>query len=185
MREHTVTADLAISFQRYPYPPPGWIKALPRSRGALPLAVATPERLVLPSPPGEAFWIGLVATPRGPSFLVHALAILTSGEQIDLATATAPDDHYHGGGFEVPPRFAIEGIPRQDGTWWALTGEAPGPPAPTCAALELQVSTAASLASPTRVRVDLVDPVRFEAFSGEPVPAALHDDETYGGWRLP
>src|SRR5512133_4238056 len=98
MREHAVTAALTVSFQRYPYPPSGWVETLPRSRGALPLAVAAPGRLLLPCPAGEAFWIGLVATARGPSSQVTVAARLTSGEQVDLATGAAPGPDRHRGG---------------------------------------------------------------------------------------
>jgi hypothetical protein len=155
MREHAVTPALTVSFQRYPYPPSGWLETLPRSRGALPLAVPAPDHLLLPCPSGEAFWIGLVATARGPSSRVGVVARLASGERVDLETgappatgtgaapATAPGPA--GGplrpGFAVPPRFAVEGIARQDGGWWALALEAPGPGAPACAGLELAVWT--------------------------------------------
>ena len=140
MREHAVTAALTVSFQRYPYPPSGRVETLPRSRGALPLAVAAPDRLLLPSPAGEAFWIGLVAIPRGPTSLVAVAARLASGERVDLATGAAPGPDRQLDGFAVPPRFAVEGIARQDRGWWPLALEAP-PPAPACAGLALLVWT--------------------------------------------
>jgi hypothetical protein len=64
MHEHAVTDALTVSFQRYPYPPPGWVETLPRSRGALPLALAGEGHLLLACPVGEAFWIGLVPARR-------------------------------------------------------------------------------------------------------------------------
>jgi hypothetical protein len=208
MREHAVTAALTVSFQRYPYPPSGWVETLPRSRGALPLAAAGPSRLLLPVPAGEAFWVGLVATPGGPSSLVAVAAELGSGERVDLATGP------------VPPRFAVEGIARDDGGWWALAREAPAPPAPGCAGLELLVwtgpaadtgpgergprpqhdpagptgpggpppaapATGASAGPPVPLRVELVDPARFEAAGGERPGAPADDQATYRGWPLP
>jgi hypothetical protein len=156
MREHAVTPALTVSFQRYPYPPSGWLETLPRSRGALPLAVPAPDHLLLPCPSGEAFWIGLVATARGPSSRVGVVARLASGDRVDLETgappATSPAPGPAGGplrpGFAVPPRFAVEGIARQDGGWWALALEAPGPGAPACAGLELAVWTGPAVAGP-------------------------------------
>jgi hypothetical protein len=141
MREHAVTAALTVSFQRYPYPPSGRVEALPRSRGALPLAVAGPGRLLLACPAGEAFWVGLLASPQGPSSLVAVTARLASGERVDLATGAAPAPDPGRDGFTVPPRFAVEGIARGGGGWWALAREAPAPPAPACAGLELLVWT--------------------------------------------
>ena len=146
MREHAVTAALTVSFQRYPYPPSGWVETLPRSRGALPLAVAAPDRLLLPSPAGEAFWIGLVASPGGPASLVAVTARLASGERVDLATGAAPGPDRQRDGFAVPPRFAVEGVARQDRGWWPLALEAP-PPAPACAGLELLVWTGPAAAA--------------------------------------
>jgi hypothetical protein len=141
MREHAVTDALTVSFQRYPYPPSGWVETLPRSRGALPLAVAAPGRLLLPCPAGEAFWIGLVATARGRSSVVAVAARLASGERVDLATGAAPGPDRHRGGLAVPPRFAVAGIARQPGGWWAMALAAPAPSAPACAGLELLVWT--------------------------------------------
>jgi hypothetical protein len=206
MREHAVTAALTVSFQRYPYPPSGWVEALPRSRGALPLAAAGPGRLLLPVPAGEAFWVGLVAAPGGPSSLVAAVAELGSGERLDLAAGP------------VPPRFAVEGIARGEGGWWALALEAPAPGAPACAGLELLVWTGPPVATgagergprpqhdptgpgrpaspappaadqvagpPVPLRVELVDPARFEAAGGERPGAPADDEATYRGWPLP
>ena len=63
MYEFLVTPSLSISFQRYPYPPTGFVTALPTSCGALPFEAGAPGHLILPSPDGEAFWIGLIPAP--------------------------------------------------------------------------------------------------------------------------
>jgi hypothetical protein len=142
MREHAVTDALTVSFQRYPYPPSGWVEALPRSRGALPLALAAPDRLLLACPAGEAFWIGLVATRRQErSSRVGVVARLASGERVDLATGAEPADGLPRPAFAVPPRVGVEGLARQDGGWWALALAASGPQAPACVGLELAVWT--------------------------------------------
>jgi hypothetical protein len=200
MHEHAVTDALTVSFQRYPYPPSGWVETLPRSRGALPLALAAPGHLLLACPAGEAFWIGLVATGgRERSSRVGVVARLGSGERVDLATGAAPDRVPTGAapptgtaqpppsgpasapaevaapaptgdaasppasgatpvsglprpGFEVPPRFAVEGIARQGGGWWALALAAPGRAAPACVGLELAVWTGPAAAPARRGR---------------------------------
>ena len=108
--------------------------------------MAAPDRLLLPSPAGEAFWIGLVASPRGPWSLVAVAARLVSGERVDLATGAAPGPDRQRDGFAVPPRFAVEGVARQDRGWWPLALEAP-PPAPACAGLELLVWTGPAAAA--------------------------------------
>jgi hypothetical protein len=192
MHEHTVTDALTVSFQRYPSPSSGWIETLPRSRGALPLALAAPGHLLLACPAGEAFWIGLVATGgRERSSRVGVVARLASSERVDLATGTAPapaptstapptstaQPRDSGAapasglprpGFEVPPRFAVEGIVRQDGGWWALALAAPGPAAPACVGLELAVWTGPAAAPERR---------------GDPSP--LHDPTHPAGQPFP
>jgi hypothetical protein len=174
MREHAVTDALTVSFQRYPYPPSGWVETLPRSRGALPLAMAAPGHLLLACPAGEAFWIGLVATGgRERSSRVGLVARLASGDRVDLATGTAPGRVPTSAappastapppasgatpasgpprpGFEVPPRFAVEGIARQGGGWWALALAAPGPAAPACIGLKVAVWTGPAAAPERR-----------------------------------
>jgi hypothetical protein len=147
MREHAVTDALTVSFQRYPYPPAGWLEALPRSRGALPLALAAPGRLLLACPAGEAFWIGLVATRRQErSSRVGVVARLASGERADLATGAEPADGLPRPAFSVPPRVGVEGIVRRDGGWWALALAASGPQAAACVGLELAVWTGPAVA---------------------------------------
>ena len=182
MHEHAVTDALTVSFQRYPYPPSGWVETLPRSRGALPLAPAAPGHLLLACPMGEAFWIGLVPARREErSSQVGVVARLASGERVDLATGTAlvPGTDPAGGvesgsglprpAFAVPPRFAVEGIARQDGGWWALALGASGPEVPACVGLELAVWTGPAAAPvpggpggprPFRDAADRIDPAR-------------------------
>lgn len=186
MHEYAVTDALTVSFQRYPSPSSGWVETLPRSRGALPLALAAPGHLLLACPAGEAFWIGLVATGgRERSSRVGVVARLASGERVDLATGTAPDPATTGTapppasgvprpGFEVPPRFAVEGIARQGGGWWALALAAPGPAAPACVGLEMAVWTGPA-APPERRGVprplhDPTQPIDPTNPTGQPSP---------------
>lgn len=182
MHEHAVTAALTVSFQRYPYPPSGWVETLPKSRGALPLALAAPGHVLLACPVGEALWIGLVAARREErSSQVGAVAQLASGERVDLATGTAlvPGTDPAGGvesgsglprpAFAVPPRFAVEGIARQDGGWWALALGASGPEAPACVGLELAVWTGPA-AAPVPEGAGGAGPLRDPADRLEPAP---------------
>jgi hypothetical protein len=190
MHEHAVTDALTVSFQRYPYPPSGWVETLPKSRGALPLALAAPGHLLLACPVGEALWIGLVAArPEERSSQVGVVAQLASGELVDLATGTAlvPGTDPAGGvesasglprpASAVPPRFAVEGIARQDGGWWALALGASAPEAPACVGLELAVWTGPAAAPvpegpggarPLRDPADHIDPARPTGPTGGP-----------------
>ncbi|MFL6103370.1 MAG: hypothetical protein ACJ74K_08605 [Actinomycetes bacterium] len=189
MHEHAVTAALTVSFQRYPYPPSGWVETLPKSRGALPLALAAPGHVLLACPVGEALWIGLVAARREErSSQVGVVAQLASGERVDLATGTAlvPGTDPAGGvesasglprpAFAVPPRFAVEGIARQDGGWWALALGASGPEAPACVGLELAVWTGPA-AAPVPEGAGGAGPLRDPADRIDPTPP---DDPTGG-----
>jgi hypothetical protein len=190
MHEHAVTDALTVSFQRYPYPPSGWVETLPKSRGALPLALAAPGHLLLACPVGEALWIGLVAARREErSSQVGVVAQLASGERVDLATGTAlvPGTDPAGGvesasglprpASAVPPRFAVEGIAHQDGGWWALALGASAPEAPACVGLELAVWTGPAAAPvpegpggarPLRDPADHIDPARPTGPTGGP-----------------
>jgi hypothetical protein len=190
MHEYAATDALTVSFQRYPYPSSGWVETLPRSRGALPVALAAPGHLLLACPAGEAFWIGLIATGgRERSSRVGAVARLASGDRVDLATGTAPPAA--GGatpasgtprpGFEVPPRFAAAGIARQDGGWWALALAAPGPAAPACVGLELAVWTEPAVAPERRGRPSPVHDPTHPADQPSPPPGGVPPAGPDGG----
>src|SRR3712207_6863802 len=62
----------------YLYPAAAVLDALPTSLGALPVCPAGPERILLPSPAGEAFWIGFLPAP-GVSADVGILAATGTG----------------------------------------------------------------------------------------------------------
>jgi hypothetical protein len=162
--EFAVTPELSVSFQRYPYPADGRVSALPRSCGALPLVEAAPRMIAVPSPPGEAFWVGLVRPPRRPRAAAHVVAVLRSGDRIEL-TRTAGS--------------WLTGVPRADGTWWALARDPPLAGVPACSGLEV-----ATPVGEGTVRVELVDPVRFTALAGVALET-LDESRAYGGWRLP
>jgi hypothetical protein len=184
MHELALTPTLFVSFQRYPYPPSGFVTGLPTSCGALPMLADAPGHLLVPSPEGEAFWIGLVGSRQGTPATVRALATLTSGDRVDAVTG-ASTDRPSGAGelpagpghLTVPPAHGLAGISRGDGTWWAFARDAPAP-AVACPSLEL-VSPPAG-----QVRVDLLAAAEFESLAGTPLPP-LDPSGRYGGWRLP
>ena len=117
--ELAASPDLALSFQRYPFPGAAPVVDLPVSRGALPVIEYADRRVLVPSRAGEAFWIGLVATgPRAAIVTVSALTL--SGQRLDAAP----------GGLLVPPARAVPGISRPEGGWWPFarhTGDTSGP----------------------------------------------------------
>jgi hypothetical protein len=140
MYEYALTPSLSISFQRYPYPTEGFVTALPTSWGALPFLLSTPRQLILPSPDGEAFWIGLVPSPAGSQHLLRVLVSMADGGRIDALTGTPADDNQPSTSVEnllTPPRHGIPGIFRSDGSWWAFARDTSDTPAPACRGIEL------------------------------------------------
>jgi hypothetical protein len=178
-----LTPTLSVSFQRYPYPPSGFVTTLPTSYGALPLAADGPGRFVLPCPDGEAFWIGLIPEKAGGTEIVRVLASLASGDQLDVVTGAqvdpppATDPTAELPHVTAPPAHGVAGIFRGEGTWWTFTRNAQ-PPSRACRGLDLT--------SPPRgsVHVRIVDPLHFEGLTGIAV-SPLNPDGRYGGWRLP
>lgn len=172
-RAVAVTADLTVSFQRFPYPPDGRVSTLPTSRGALPLLIVGRREILLPSPEREAFWIGLVAA-AGSSSSVDVTVILHSDARMHLETV------------HCPPTFALEGIPRENGTWWVFARNAAYRGSPACSALKLVVTPAPpATGNDVTLRATVVEPTDFEHASGQPVPPLLGENDTYRGWRLP
>jgi hypothetical protein len=167
MYEYPLVASLTLSFQRYPYPPDGYVQALPRSWGALPF-LADAARLTLPCLDGEAFWIGLAFSPGQPATEVSVTAVTDGGDGFEIAVA-------------APPEYAVAGIPRAEGGWWALTRSRRAPYVPAVLRIDL---TAATEDQRVGVRVDLVEPATFVALGG-PEPEPLDASRRYGGWRLP
>jgi hypothetical protein len=153
MHEYAVTPQLTVSFQRYPHPPSGCLSALPRSWGALPVVAVGSRHLVLPSPTREALWIGLIPTGGNRSTRVRVLASIRSGGRVDAVTGAVADDFPSTGPGEilVPPRYAVEGILRAEGTWWAFARDPLGTAAPACDGLDLLVraGTPAEPSGPT------------------------------------
>jgi hypothetical protein len=148
--EYAVTPGLSVSFQRYPYPAGGLVPGLPTSRGALPVHVAERGRLILPVPADEAFWVGLIADPGGPGFVVRVIVSLESGTALDAVTGAAPAPtgtdasgtgtrHARGepGVLRVPPQYALPGVAGGSGTWWALARDAHGSDAPASRSLDV------------------------------------------------
>lgn len=159
--EIRATPQLAVSFQRYRRPAAGLVAGVPRSCGALPVAQTAPGEWVVPCPPGEAVWIGLVRTAAGPPCRVV----------VGSAAGTADAD--------VPPDYAVVGVPAGGGYVRVLTlGASP----------RLDLRVAAAGASPAALAVALavalVDAAAFAALTGVALPG-LDESASYGGGRLP
>ena len=180
MHEFLLTPTLSISFQRYPYPPSGFVTTLPTSWGALPFIADAPGYLVLPCPDAEAFWIGLIPEETGKSTVVRVLASVASGDRIDVVTGAHVDRSATTGSADITVQraYGVAGIPRGDGTWWPFARDAAGEPATECRGLDLFSPPVAS------VRVDLVGSAEFEELAGIRLPP-LDPASRYGGWRLP
>lgn len=150
--EYPAGPGLSVSFQRYPYPPGGVVAALPDSRGALPLYEAAPGSLLLPAPATEGFWVGLVAEHG--AGVSHPRVVLGTGAGDPVEVRLV-----------VPPAFAVAGIPRGDGTFWALARTPVAGPA--CHVVEVYVEPPG--AGPA-VRVRPVPPGAFERVTGTRLP---------------
>ncbi|MCG2620512.1 hypothetical protein LVY72_01140 [Arthrobacter sp. I2-34] len=176
--EYPVAGELAVSFQRYPYPETGRLNALPTSLGALPVCSTAPGRILLPCPAGEAFWIGFLPAAGAAPAAVGLLAVTGSGDGIDAVSGRAAAPGAPDTWFQVPPRRQLEGIHRPDGGWWALARTAAAE-APACSRLQLCIRRPAA---PLVLEIVLTDEREFEASCGTPVP---EPGPGYGGWRLP
>jgi hypothetical protein len=179
--EYKLTPQLSVSFQRYRYPDHGIVYAAPTSLGTLPFCTRS-EALTVPSPDGEAIWIGLLA--RGvPSehLLVGMLATGADGQHLDAVGGGAAEGTTPLAWLRVPEMRQLLGISHHDDGWWALAREAAYSGAPSCVSLTL-------LARPERPRdavavvlpIQLTDPAAFESICHTRVPP-LRLDSVYGG----
>jgi hypothetical protein len=182
MFEVPLTPTLAVSFQRFPYPPTGVLAALPTSCGALPVVGAAAGRFAVPSADREAMWIGLVGT-GATAHRVRVRVRVATGDWVD-----ALDD----ADITVPPGHAVVGIARGDATSWALARHAGATGAPAARRVELSWRAADPGTAPEgsgahpapAVHIDLVDEAGFRALGGAALPP-LDVSARYGGWRLP
>lgn len=180
MFEYKLTPQLSVSFQRYRYPDHGIVYAAPTSLGALPFCAGA-EGLTVPSPDGEALWIGLLTrmVPSEP-LLVGMLALGADGQHLDAVGGGPAEGTTPLAWIRVPEMRHLLGIAHHDDGWWALAREAVFAGAPSCVSLTL-------LARPERPRhaaavalpIQLTDPVAFESICQTRVPP-LRPDSAFG-----
>ena len=142
----------SVTFQRYPKPLDGMPVGVPRSLGALPVALSD-ERCLLPLADREAFWIGVLHDGDAISRISFAA--------IDAAGRARPvrEQRYAG-------RSVLRGIERSDG---AVAPLCP----PDCVGLDVRPDRSAA-ARP--LRMSIVSPQAYSALTGLPAPAALDVD---------
>ena len=175
-----LTEHVAVSFQRFAWPPAGHVRAAPASLGALPVATRAPDAALLPVAAGEAFWIGLDPIGARPAGRLALRAQLASGRAVDVLSGRAwHEDDATLTAIHGRPRLA--GVARPDGAFDVL-GRAPGNNEASCTALSFRVVDAAGS---TRVDVEIVDPLAFQQRSGDDPPAPLDATAGYRGHRLP
>ncbi|NKX53340.1 hypothetical protein [Arthrobacter mobilis] len=179
--EYPLAAGLSVSFQRYLYPAAAVLDALPTSLGALPVCPAGPERILLPSPAGEAFWIGFLPTP-GASADVGILAATGSGGWLDAVGGQPAGTDRPQAWLAVPPALRLPGITATGGGWLPFARQAPVPHAPSCTGLLLVLRQ--SREGGGRLHVALADEDEFRSVCGVPLPPP-DPGAAYGGWRLP
>ncbi len=178
MFELQLTADVTVSFQRYPYPPAGRLDRLPTSYGALPIADLADGEVVIPAPAGEAVWIGLLAVTGQPAE-VRVLAHIAGAGVVNVADGSSGSPGDAGASFALPPHQFVPGLFGDAESWSPIARAAPDRGQPDCEALELAV-----VPGPSALRVGLLDEDTFVRLSGLPVPR-LHPGSAYSGRRLP
>ena len=180
MFEYKLTPQLSVSFQRYRYPDHGIVYAAPTSLGSLPFCSGA-EGLTVPSPDGEAIWIGLLTRAvRSEPLLVGMLATRADGQHLDAIGGGPAEGTTPLAWLRVPEMRHLLGISHPDDGWWALAREATFVGAPSCVSLTL-------LARPERPRhatavvlpIQLTDPAAFESICHTRVPP-LRQDSAYG-----
>ncbi|MGW6174262.1 hypothetical protein ACWF5H_12270 [Arthrobacter sp. NPDC055138] len=171
MFEYKLTPHLSVSFQRYRYPDHGVVYAAPTSLGALPFCAGS-EGLTVPSPDGEAIWIGLLTrVAASEPLLVGMLATGADGQRLDAIGGGPAEGTTPLAWLRVPEMRQLLGIAHPADGWWALAREAAFAGAPSCASLTL-------LARPERPRhaaavvlpVQLTDSTAFESICHTRVP---------------
>lgn len=171
-----IGALLAVSFQRFALPADGIVDGLPRSLGALPVAVAEEGMLLLPVADREAFWIGVSVMRARTRAQVSVSALLADGQVRAEATIL------------VTGASRFPGMRREDGRFDAFTRAAtPASPGVRTVTLTCRLGRRGGRA-PERavaVRIWLVDPVTFGRRTGHVLPSPLDAEAAYGGWRLP
>jgi len=181
--EYPLTSAMSVSFQRYPYPTAGFVTELPTSWGALPYLSVGANRVLVPCPAGEAFWIGLVPCASGRRQRVGVLAAHASGTSVDAVTGEAVAFTAQGSTVSVPPHHGVAGVRRDDESWWpfgSVGGSAPW--------REIAVRCVSSLSSTDIVRasvvIEVVGPGLYRERGGG-VVRPLDPAHRYGGWLLP
>lgn len=152
MYEYEVVEGLTVSFQRFPYPESGILSFLPPSRGALPIFVAGPARIMVPSPAGAAFWVALLGTSGVASWDVALLAHLGDGSVVDVLTGRPVETPVTPfARVTLPPHQFIPGIRKSAGMWWAVARE-PAAQALSTVALDLLARTGPKTTSAVELR---------------------------------
>jgi hypothetical protein len=175
-----LTEHVAVSFQRFAWPPGGHVPSAPASLGALPIARLASDTALLPVAAGEAFWIGLDPHRARPDTRLQLRAQLASGRAVDVLSGREwSEDAATLMPIRARPR--IEGIARPDGAFDVL-GRAPADGEASCIRLSFRVMDAAGS---TRVDVEIFDPPAFRQRSGDEPPPPLDPAAGYRGHRLP
>jgi hypothetical protein len=169
-----------LSFQRYPESA-FWPQAIPRSHGALPVALSKDGEPLVPMGEGEALWIGL--------------RLVRPHENVQVEAMFFPRlvDSEYGAGVLAPIGVDV-GLSPLAIIWRVTTNDGKSGPIvrasrhanTECAVLEVGLLT--STKSPHRVsksRIRFCSYEEFTAATGLPHPVPIETVSTYGGWRLP
>lgn len=144
----------------------------PQSLGALPVARAIGDKLLLPLADDEAFWIGVSSEDDSP-FTILVRAFAPSGGEYKLGH----------GGRAVPPFFRIDGTANGDTMTALCRTDAEGQ-----AVIEKLLIAGCSAGQAARVRtatILLVDYATFSAASSREAPESIDPDAGYDGQLLP
>lgn len=165
---------LAVSFQRFRRPLDGGVTAIPRSLGALPVAVSRIGGFILPLADDEAFWIGL-STETDAQYRVSISATGCGGGTFDIAAVQ----------LLVETLVHVAGIPGPRG-YFSVLARVGEPAAQGIAELRLAARCGRDAVGKVRTAaIRLVDYATFAEDSSRSPPATLDPGAAYKGILLP
>jgi len=164
----TVADCLTVSFQRYPEDMLRGAEEVPRSYGALPVALSSPRHGLLPAREGEGIWLGLSPQRR-----------LACTVRVGWLGAPGSDDAPLSWSATLSGLQRLHGLHKPDGSFCPFIRVSLAHELIPCTGVVISVEDTEA------IEVRLVGVAEFEAQAGKPAPRPISPDDCYGGWQLP